>query len=44
MKKKEVNLIKNQIDILANEKRVNLEKLDSELLKLFNNLVKEKSQ
>lgn len=44
MKKKEIALVKNQIDILANEKRVNLDKMNNELSNLFKTIVAEESE
>jgi hypothetical protein len=44
MKKKDIISIKNQIDILANEKRVNLDKINNELSNLFKTIVKEESE
>jgi len=44
MKKKDIILIKKQIDILANEKHVNLDKINNELSNLFKTIVKEESE
>ena len=44
MKKKEVVSIKKQIDILANEKHVNLDKINNELSNLFKTILKEESE
>ena len=44
MKKKDIVSIKNQIDILANDKRVNLDKISKELSNLFNRIVTEESE
>jgi hypothetical protein len=44
MKKKDIVSIKNQIDILANEKRVNLDKIINELSVLFEKIVTEESE
>jgi len=44
MKKKDIILIKKQIDILANEKYVNLDKINNELSNLFKTIVKEESE
>jgi hypothetical protein len=44
MKKKDIISIKKQIDILANEKRVDLNKINNELSTLFKTIVKEESE
>jgi hypothetical protein len=44
MKKDESDQLEKMIDLLANEKKVNLDKLDKELESHYNKIVKEESK